>query len=59
MTSDNFSSSQSERADIFETRNTQAKAVLDVLLMAMADDSPPTDEVTMNTLYAVRELLDA
>lgn len=46
-----------ERVDLLERRNAMAKAVLDILLIALDDDSPPTSEVAVTAIQAAAELL--
>lgn len=46
-----------ERADLLERRSEMAKAVLDILLIALDDDSPPTNEVAVTAIQAAAELL--
>jgi len=49
--------SAKERSDLIESRADMAKAVLDVVLMAIDSDSPPVDEVVTKTIWAATELL--
>ncbi len=46
-----------KRFDLIETRGMMAKTVLDILLIAMSEDSPPTENAIINTIWAVTELL--
>lgn len=46
-----------ERWDLMETRTKMAKDILDVLLIAMGDDCPPSRDVEINVIWAATELL--
>lgn len=46
-----------ERFDAIETRNAMARAVLDVLLMALDSEGPPTADIIERTISAASELL--
>lgn len=49
--------SAKDRNNMIETRANMAKSVLDVLLVAMENDSPPTEEAICKTISAACELL--
>lgn len=49
--------SAQERSDLIETRADMARAILDILLMAMDADSGPTQDVIVRTISAAHELL--
>ena len=45
------------RADKIETRAGMAKTVLDVLMIALDSDDPPTGDLVQKTISAATELL--
>lgn len=45
------------RADLIESRTEMARAVLNILLIAMADDSPPVEGEINKAISAAIELL--
>ena len=45
------------KQDLLINRNRQARAVLSLLMMAMEDESQPTNEVVHDVIDAVQELL--
>ena len=45
------------KQDLLINRNRQARAVLSLLMMAMEDESQPTDEVVHDVIDAAQELL--
>jgi len=50
---------ESQKRDELETRARQARSILALLMTAMADDSPPCDEVIDDVLLAAHDLLEA
>jgi hypothetical protein len=46
-----------ERSDMIESRADMAKAVLNILLVAMESDSPPDDGTVNKAIWAATELL--
>ena len=46
-----------EAKDGLIRRNRQARAILSLLMMAMAEDGPPTEEVVHDAIDAAQELL--
>lgn len=49
--------SRQDRNDLIENRSEMAKSVLDVLMMAMENDSPPVPRVVNSVIWAATELL--
>ena len=45
------------KQDLLINRNRQARAVLSLLMMAMEDESQPTNEVVHDVIDAAQELL--
>jgi len=45
------------RADLIETRADMAKSILDILLVAIENDSPPNEETISKAISAASELL--
>lgn len=45
------------KQDLLITRNRQARAVLSLLMMAIEDESQPTNEVVHDVIDAAQELL--
>lgn len=50
-------SAQQQRADLLESRTAMAKTVLNILLIAMEDDSPPVEGEINQAISAAIELL--
>lgn len=48
---------QQQRADLLESRAKMASTVLNILLIAMEDDSPPADGEVNRAISAAIELL--